>query len=116
MTTSPGTYLVVILFGVQLSGLEWAAIVAMVGVLGFYSPGIPSGGLFVIAPIYQAFGLPLEGIGILIALDLVPDMFTTAANVTGDMAVAVLAGGKREEVRPRSEPDGAGRRMTRGRP
>ena len=91
-----GTYLVIILFGVQLGALEWAAIVGIVGLFGFYSPGIPSGGLFVIAPIYQAFGLPLEGIGILIALDLVPDMFTTAANVTGDMAVAVLAGGKRE--------------------
>ena len=58
--------------------------------LAFYSPGIPSGGLFVMAPLYQAFGLPLEGIGVLIALDIVPDMFITASNVTADLAVAAL--------------------------
>jgi Na+/H+-dicarboxylate symporter len=42
------------------------------------------------APLYQAFGLPLEGIGVLIALDIVPDMFITGANVTGNLAVAAL--------------------------
>jgi Na+/H+-dicarboxylate symporter len=68
-------------------------------VLSFYSPGIPSGGLFVMAPIYQAFGLPLEGIGVLIALDLIPDMFLTAANVTGNMAVAALVAGADSEKR-----------------
>ncbi|MBT8338051.1 MAG: dicarboxylate/amino acid:cation symporter, partial [Gemmatimonadetes bacterium] len=61
-----------------------------IAALSFYSPGIPSGGLFVMAPLYQAFGLPLEGIGILIALDIVPDMFITASNVTADLAVAAL--------------------------
>ena len=45
------------------------------------------------APLYQAFGLPMEGIGILIALDLIPDMYLTVANVTGDMAVAAVVGG-----------------------
>lgn len=85
-----GTYLVIILFGVQLGPLEWAAVAGMIGLFGFYSPGIPSGALFIMAPIYQAFGLPVEGIGILIALDLVPDMFATVGNVTGDMAVAAL--------------------------
>jgi Na+/H+-dicarboxylate symporter len=42
------------------------------------------------APLYQAFGLPIEGIGILIALDIVPDMFLTMANVTADLAVATI--------------------------
>jgi Na+/H+-dicarboxylate symporter len=86
-----GTYLIATLFGIELRALEWAALAAFLGLLSFYSPGIPSGGLFVMAPIYQAFGLPLEGIGILIALDLVPDMLLTTVNVTADMAVAVVA-------------------------
>jgi Na+/H+-dicarboxylate symporter len=59
-------------------------------VLSFYSPGIPSGGLFVMAPLYQAFGLPLEGIGVLIALDIIPDMFITGANVTANLAVTAM--------------------------
>jgi proton glutamate symport protein len=90
ITRIAGTYMVAILFGIHLGVVEWAALAAFLGVLSFYSPGIPSGGLFVMAPIYQAFGLPLEGIGILIALDLVPDMLLTTANVTADMAVAAV--------------------------
>jgi len=91
ITRIAGTYLIATLFGIELGALEWAALAAFLGLLSFYSPGIPSGGLFVMAPIYQAFGLPLEGIGILIALDLVPDMLLTTVNVTADMAVAVVA-------------------------
>jgi Na+/H+-dicarboxylate symporter len=93
-----GTFFIASLFGVELGGLEIAAISAALGAFSFYSPGIPSGGLFIMAPLYQAFGLPLEGIGILIALDLLPDMILTVANVTGDMAVAAIIGGKDREV------------------
>jgi proton glutamate symport protein len=85
-----GTFFVAGLFGVHLGVVEAAALVAGIGALSFYSPGIPSGALFVMAPLYQAFGLPLEGIGILIALDVIPDMFITASNVTADLAVAAL--------------------------
>jgi Na+/H+-dicarboxylate symporter len=94
MTRIAGTWFVASLFSVSLGPLEWAAVAAGLGALSFYSPGIPSGGLFVMAPLYQAFGLPMEGIGILIALDLIPDMFLTAANVTGDMAVTALVAGR----------------------
>ena len=37
-------------------------------------------------------GMPLEGIGILIAADAIPDVFNTVVNVTGDMAVAAIVG------------------------
>jgi Na+/H+-dicarboxylate symporter len=41
----------------------------------------------------------VEGIGLLIALDLIPDMFITTANVTADMAVAaILAKGERRPI------------------
>ncbi len=88
-----GTFFVASLFGVELGPLEIAALSAGMGALSFYSPGIPSGGLFVMAPLWMAFGLPMEGVGILIALDLIPDMVLTVANVTGNMAVVALVGG-----------------------
>jgi Na+/H+-dicarboxylate symporter len=93
MSRIAGTFFIAYLFGVELGPVEVAAVSAALGAFSFYSPGIPSGGLFIMAPIYQAFGLPLEGIGILIALDLLPDMLLTVANVTGDMAVAAIIGG-----------------------
>ncbi len=85
-----GTYFVAMLYGIHLGPTEIAAIAAAIGVLSFYSPGIPSGGLLVMTPIYMSLGLPVEGIGILIALDLVVDMFITLGNVSADVAAAVI--------------------------
>ena len=42
---------------------------------------------------YAAVGLPVEGIGILIAVDLIPDLFKTTLNVTADMAAVTLMAG-----------------------
>src|SRR5205085_5869508 len=80
------------LYGVPLGARE-IIIIAAAGVpMSFSVPGIPSGGLFVLAPLFMAVSLPLEGIGILIALDAIPDMFKTLVNVTGQMtATTVLA-------------------------
>ena len=35
-------------------------------------------------------GLPAEGIGILIAIDAIPDLFATMLNVTGYMAATAI--------------------------
>jgi Na+/H+-dicarboxylate symporter len=87
-----GTLFVARLYGVDLGPVEVAVIAAAIAALSFYSPGVPSGGLFVMTPVYIALHLPVEGIGLLIALDLIPDMFITTANVTADMTVAVILG------------------------
>ncbi len=87
-----GTFFVAQLYGVDLGFVQIAAITGAVAGLSFYSPGIPSGGLFILTPIYVALGLPIEGVGLLIALDLIPDLFTTTGNVTADMTVATVIG------------------------
>lgn len=91
-----GTFFIARLYGIDLGVVEIATITGAIAALSFYSPGVPSGGLFIMTPIYIALGLPVEGIGLLIALDLIPDMFITTANVTADMSVAVILakGGK----------------------
>jgi Na+/H+-dicarboxylate symporter len=35
-------------------------------------------------------GMPLDGIGLLIAADSIPDIFATVVNVTGDMGVTAM--------------------------
>jgi Na+/H+-dicarboxylate symporter len=35
-------------------------------------------------------GIPPQGIGLLIAVDAIPDMFATTLNVTADMAAAAI--------------------------
>ncbi len=93
-----GTFFVARLFGVDLGPAEIAVITAAIAALSFYSPGVPSGGLFIMTPVYVALQLPVEGIGLLIALDLIPDMFITTANVTANMTVAVILGNPRQRA------------------
>jgi len=86
-----GTYFVASLYGIPLGPTEIVVIAMAIGLFSFYSPGIPSGGLLIMAPVYISLGLPVEGIGILIAIDLIVDMFITATNVTANVtATAIL--------------------------
>jgi proton glutamate symport protein len=80
------------LYGVSLTPGQIATMTLVTVAMSFSNPGIPSGGLFVVtAPVMVSAGLPLEGIGLLIAADAIPDIFNTVINVTGDMAVAAMA-------------------------
>ena len=74
------------LYGVDvgLTALVWVLITAVL--ISFSVPGIPSASLFMLAPVLVSLGLPAEGVGLLIAVDTIPDMFNTLANVTGHMA------------------------------
>jgi Na+/H+-dicarboxylate symporter len=85
-----GTYFIANLYGIDLSILQLFIIAMAIGLLSFYSPGIPSGGLLIMTPVYFSLNLPIEGIGILIAVDLIVDMFITASNVTANVTAAVL--------------------------
>lgn len=97
-----GTIFVAHLYGIELGFVGIATITAAIAGLSFYSPGVPSGGLFVMTPIFVAIGLPVEGIGLMIALDLIPDMFITTANVTADITVATVLA--RSEAKRASSP------------
>ena len=85
-----GTYFVASLYGIDLTNYELFIIAAAIGLFSFYSPAIPSGGLLIMAPVYISLGLPVQGIGILIAVDLIVDMFITAANVSANVTVTAI--------------------------
>ena len=85
-------------YGIPL-GLPQMMTVAFAAVfLAFAAPGVPRGAFLLLTPLFLAIGLPAEGVGILIAVDAIPDLFATVLNVTGDLAAAVLvargAGGR----------------------
>ena len=85
-----GTYFVASLYGIDLTNYELFIIAAAIGLFSFYSPAIPSGGLLIMAPVYISLGLPVQGIGILIAVDLIVDMFITTANVSANVTVTAI--------------------------
>ncbi len=82
------------LYGVPISDASLMALVLTSTMLSFSVPGIPSGSLFLLAPVLVDLGLPAESVGILIAVDVLPDMFKTLANVTSHLTAAVLTGGR----------------------
>ena len=87
------------LYGVTVgfTTLVWVLITAVL--ISFSVPGIPSASLFMLAPVLVSLGLPPEGVGLLIAVDTIPDMFNTLANVTGHMAsTTVIARDDQQEA------------------
>jgi Na+/H+-dicarboxylate symporter len=77
-------------YGVEL-GLRELATVAFAAVfLAFAAPGVPRGAFIMLTPLLLAVGLPAEGVGVLIAVDALPDVFATVLNVTGDLAAAAI--------------------------
>jgi Na+/H+-dicarboxylate symporter len=77
-------------YGVPLGIRELGTIAVASVFLGFAGPGIPRGAFISLAPLFVAIGLPAEGIGILIAVDAIPDIFSTVLNTTGNMAATAL--------------------------
>lgn len=78
------------LYGVSLGFGQLVGLAAVSIAFSFSVPGIPSGGLLIAAPYYAALGLPVQGIGILIALDAIPDIFKTLINVTSQVSTALI--------------------------
>lgn len=77
-------------YGIPLHARELATVAFAAVFLAFAAPGVPRGAFIMLTPLFLAIGLPAEGIGILIAVDALPDTFATALNVTGDLAAAAL--------------------------
>jgi proton glutamate symport protein len=78
------------LYGVPLSAPQLASIVFTVVLTTFAVPGIPGGSIIAMVPVLATANLPVDGIGILLAVDTIPDMFRTTANVTGGLTLAAV--------------------------
>ena len=85
-----GSLFVAWFYGVELHTPQYLTIAFAAIFLGFAAPGVPRGAFLMLAPLFLAIGLPLEGIGILIAVDAIPDLFATVTNATGDLAATAL--------------------------
>lgn len=77
-------------YGIDLSFAQQFLIVLLALVTSIGVAGIPSASLVAISVILSTIGLPLEGIGIILAVDRILDMCRTAVNVFGDTVGAVI--------------------------
>ncbi|HSL20013.1 MAG TPA: dicarboxylate/amino acid:cation symporter [Vicinamibacterales bacterium] len=83
MAQTVGVLFIARLYDVPLEASQLATIVITVMLTTFSVPGIPAGAIIVMAPVLAAANVPVEGLGVLLGVDTIPDMFRTMANVTG---------------------------------
>ncbi|MEV0625640.1 dicarboxylate/amino acid:cation symporter [Nonomuraea wenchangensis] len=76
-------------FGVPL-GLGDYLLIAFVSVVGSAATAGLTGATVMLTLTLSTLGLPLEGVGLLLAIDPILDMMRTATNVAGQMVVPVL--------------------------
>jgi Na+/H+-dicarboxylate symporter len=97
--TSPVANIAVVLycaalFGVEPTAMQYLAGAAVAVVMSFAAVGLPGQITFFasIVPISAAMGVPVEALPLLLAVEIIPDIFRTIGNVTADVGVtAALA-------------------------
>jgi len=102
--TSPVQYIgvscfIAWIYGVELSASQLAVGAALAVVISLGSVGMP-GQVSLIAtnmPVVQAMGLPVAPLGLMLAVETIPDAFATLGNVTGDLTATAIAARQNNE-------------------
>jgi Na+/H+-dicarboxylate symporter len=85
-------------YGIELSVAQQAVVVFTALLASIGAAGIPMAGLVMMTIVLTAVNLPLEGVGLIIAVDLILDMMRTTVNVWSDTCGAVTIARSEGEI------------------
>lgn len=77
-------------YGIELTIVQEVVIVLTSVLAAVGAAGIPMAGLVMLGVVLMAVGLPLEGIGLVLAVQPICDMIRTSVNVYGDASASVV--------------------------
>lgn len=77
-------------YGIEMSITQQALVVITALLASIGAAGIPMAGLVMITVILSAVNLPIEGVGLILAVDRILDMYRTSINVWSDSCGAVI--------------------------
>lgn len=77
-------------YGIELGMAEMVVVFFTATLAAIGAAGIPEAGLVTMVLVLQAVGLPLEGVGLILAIDWLLDRFRTTVNVWGDCIGAAV--------------------------
>lgn len=77
-------------FGFELTLTQYLMVILTATLASIGTAGVPGVGTIMLAMVFTQVGLPLEGIGIILAVDRLLDMTRTAVNVTGDATISCV--------------------------
>src|SRR5688572_10811803 len=81
-------------YGLDLSAGDQLRVMLMSIVAGIGTAGVPGGSLPMVLIVAQSVGVPPEGMGLILGVDRFLDMCRTTVNVSGDLVIAALVGGR----------------------
>lgn len=73
---------------IDLGFAQQITIVIMIILASIGAAGIPGAGIVILTTVFLSIWLPIEAIGIILAVDRILDMFRTSVNVWGDLLTA----------------------------
>ncbi|MBL0163688.1 MAG: cation:dicarboxylase symporter family transporter [Xanthomonadales bacterium] len=95
--TSPVQYIgaasfIAWIYGIDVPAAQIAAASALAVVISLGSVGLPGQVSFMATtmPVTSAMGLPLDPLGLLLAVDTIPDVFATVGNVSADLTASSI--------------------------
>jgi len=90
ITWMMGTLFLAKLYGITMTSSAILTLALTAVALSLTIPGVPQGAQLLLAPVLVSYGIPAEGVALLIAVDTIPDLFGTTTNVTGDLIVGTV--------------------------
>ncbi|MCG2716108.1 MAG: dicarboxylate/amino acid:cation symporter [Candidatus Marinimicrobia bacterium] len=85
-------------YGIELNFAAQFTVVITALLASIGAAGIPMAGLVMMTIILKAVGLPLEGIGLILAVDIILDMIRTSTNVWSDSCGALIIAKSEKEL------------------
>ena len=86
-------------FGISLSPVDYITVIATATLASIGTAGVPSVGLITLSMVFNAVGLPVEGIALIMGIDRILDMTRTAVNITGDAVCTTIVAHQNKELR-----------------
>jgi Na+/H+-dicarboxylate symporter len=81
---------------------QYLMIILLATLASIGTAGVPGAGLIMLAMVLQGVGLPIEGVGLIAGIDVIPDMGRTCLNVTGDVACTTAVAYSEGEFSPQT--------------
>lgn len=75
---------------IHLSLFQQVTVVVVAVLASIGTAGVPGVGIITLSMVLQSVGLPVEGVGLILGVDRLIDMFRTATNIAGDATVAIV--------------------------
>lgn len=78
------------MYGIEIGAHEYLMLMITCTLGSIGAAGIPSGSIIFMGMVLTSVGIPMEGIGIILGIDRILDMFRTTVNITGDAAITLI--------------------------